>query len=79
MEKFISAARSYAVTKESEAHILMHEEMMTELQEQTKLLKQLVKLEKAETAPKPEPEKLKVNTQKPLTTTLKTPTPTKEG
>lgn len=48
MEGFVSKARSYAITKDIEAHVIMHEEMMDELREQTRLLKHLVKLEKLE-------------------------------
>lgn len=71
MEKFTSQARQYVSTKESEALVVMHEEMMDELREQTRLLRHLVKLEKLEVqAPS---EKLKLNIQKSTTP------PKKEG
>lgn len=46
MENFVSKARQYVSTKDGEAFVIMHEEMMDELREHTKLLKHLIKLEK---------------------------------
>jgi hypothetical protein len=77
MENFTSKARSYITTKESQMHVIMHEEMMEELREQTRLLRHLVKLEKLDI--QQPAQELKINTQKPAAaaTTVKSTTTVK--